>query len=244
MSKRTQTDSIALYPHPFSRAYWREAAMECTRMRSLAVAALLCALAIVIEKFNIPLGSKDLQLSMSFLVISLCSMLTGPVLAIPCGLVVDLIGIIGSPYAPHFGYTLTAVLTALVYALFLYRAKPGFLRILLARGLVNVFINTLLGSIWRIWPANWYGFSYGYWVVYSGIKNLCLLPLEVFLICMLFRALHSPLCQLNFLSPDTKAAYSKRNFVLLTVFALIGAVLVALLAIRNNQIQDFVKSLF
>ena len=244
MSKRTQTDSLALYPHPFSRAYWRDAALECTRMRSLAVAALLCALAIVIEKFNIPLGSKDLQLSMSFLVISLCSMLTGPVLAIPCGLVVDLIGIIGSPYAPHFGYTLTAVLTALVYALFLYRARPGFLRVLLAKGLVNVFINTLMGSVWRIWPVNWYGFSYGYWVIYSGIKNLCFLPLEVFLICMLFRALHSPLKQMNFLTPESQIEYQKRNFVILTVCALVGAALVIPFVIWYEQITDFVKGLF
>ena len=244
MSKRTQPDSISLYPHPFSRAYWREAAMECTRMRSLAVAALLCALAIVIEKFNIPLGSKDLQLSMSFLVISLCSMLTGPVLAIPCGLVVDLIGIIGSPYAPHFGYTLTAVLTALVYALFLYRVRPSFLRVLLAKGLVNVFINTLMGSIWRIWPTNWYGLPYGYWVAYSGIKNLCFLPLEVFLICMLFRALHSPLRQMGFLTPETQTDYRKQYFVILAVLALVSAVLIVPFAIWFDQISAFIKSLF
>lgn len=244
MSPRALATHTNLYPHPFSLAYWRDAAAECTRMRSLAVAALLCALAIVIEKFNIPLGSKDLQLSMSFLVISLCSMLTGPVLAIPCGLVVDLIGIIGSPYAPHFGYTLTAVLTALVYALFLYRAKPSFLRVLLAKGLVNVFINTLLGSVWRIWPANWYGFPYGYWVVCSGIKNLCFLPLEVFLICMLFRALHSPLRQMDFLMPETKTDYRKKQFVILAVLALVGAALVIPFAIWYNQIDAFVKSLF
>ena len=244
MSKRTQTDSLALYPHPFSRAYWREAAKDCTNLRKLTVAALLCALAIVIEKFNIPLGTKDLQFSMSFLTISLCSLLTGPVLAIPCGVVVDLIGIIGSPYDPHFGYTLTAVLTALVYALFLYRAKPTFMRIFLAKGLINVFINTLLGSVWRIWPNNWYGFSYGYWLVISGIKNLCFLPLEVFLICMLFRALHAPLCQQELLSPDAKAVYSRRSFALLTVFTLIGAALIVPLAIWYNDIDALIHGLF
>lgn len=244
MSKRTQTDPHTLYPHPFSRAYWRDAAKDCTSLRKLSVAALLCALAIVIEKFNIPLGSKDLQVSMSFLVISLCSMLTGPVLAIPCGLVVDLIGIIGSPYTPNFGYTLTAVLTALVFALFLYRAKPSFTRVLLAKGLINVFINTMLGSVWRIWPINYLGFSYPYWVVYSGVKNLCLLPLEVFLMCMLFRALHTPLCQQGFLSPDAKAVYGKRNFVLLTVFALIGAALIIPLAVWYKELKVFLQSIF
>ncbi|MCH5183802.1 MAG: folate family ECF transporter S component [Oscillospiraceae bacterium] len=241
MSKRTQTDSLALYPHPFSRAYWREAAKDCTNLRKLTVAALLCALAIVIEIFNIPLGTQGLQISMSFPAISLCSLLTGPLLAIPCGVIVDLIGISISGYGFFAGYTLTAVLTAVVYALFLYRARPSFMRILFAKGIINLFINTLLGSVWRVMQQ---GGTYGYWALLSGVKNLCLLPLEVFILCILFQALHTPLSQQNLLSPDAKAVYSRRNFVLLTVFALIGAALIVPLAIWYKDIRAFIQGLF
>lgn len=241
MSKRTPNDSIALYPHPFSRAYWRNAALECTNLRSLTIAALLCALAIVIEKFNIPLGNPSLQVSLAFPVIALCSMLTGPLLAIACGILVDLIGIIGSGYPFFAGYTLTAVLTAVVFALFLYRARPSFTRILLARGIINLFINTLLGSVWR--TALYHG-PYKVYALLAGVKNLALLPLEVFLLCIFLQALQTPLRQMNFLPPESETVYRKQSFILLAVLALVGAALLVPFAIWYDRINAFIKGLF
>lgn len=241
MSKRTQTEVPTLFPHPFSRAYWREAVKDCTRLRSLTVAALLCALAIVIEKFNIPLGNPSLQISLSFPVIALCSMLTGPLLAIACGILVDLIGIIGSGYPFFAGYTLTAVLTAVVFALFLYRARPSFTRILLARGIIDLFINVLLGSVWR--TALYHG-PYKVYALLAGVKNLALLPLEVFLLCIFLQAMYVPLRQMNFLPTGAETAYPKRNFVILAVLALIGAALLVPFAIWYDQINAFIKGLF
>lgn len=241
MSKRTQTGAPALYATPFSPAYWREAVKDCKDLRKLILAALLCALAIVIEKFQVPLGSPSLQVSLSFPVIALCSMLTGPVLAIPCGILVDLIGAIGSGYPFFAGYTLTAVLTAVIFALFLYRTRPSFLRILLARGCINLFVNTLLGSVWRV--ALYHG-PYKVYVLTSGVKNLVFLPLEVFLLCIFFRALHTPLRQLGFQTPETEITYRTRDFILLAVFALVGAALLIPFAVWYDEIQAFLKGLF
>ena len=42
---RTQK-STALYPHPFSKAYWRDAAAEMKDIRMLVVTALMVALRI------------------------------------------------------------------------------------------------------------------------------------------------------------------------------------------------------
>lgn len=241
MSNRTQTQAPALFSHPFSPAYWREAAKECQKLRSLVLAALLCALAIVIEKFQIPLGTPSLQVSLSFPVIALCSMLTGPLLAIPCGVLVDLIGIIGSGYPFFAGYTLTAVLTAVVFALFFYRARPTFFRVLLARGCINLFVNTLLGSVWRV--ALYHG-PYRVYLLTSGVKNLVFLPLEVFLLCIFFRALHTPLRQLKFQPPEAQVTYRTRDFVLLAVLALLGAALLIPFAVWYDEIQAFLKGLF
>lgn len=241
MSTQDRLANAPLYAHPFSRAYWREASADCTKLRSLVIAALLCALAIVIEKFQVPLGGPSLQVSMSFLVISLCSMLTGPLLAVICGVLVDLIGAIGSGYPFFAGYTLTAVLTAVIFALFLYRARPTFTRILLARGVINLFVNTLLGSVWRV--ALYHG-PYEVYTLTSGVKNLVFLPLEVFLLCIFFRAMHVPLRQLGFLPPEAEVAYRKRDFILLAAFALIGVALIIPFAIWYTEIQAFLKSLF
>lgn len=236
-----QTNRSTLYPHPFSLSYWKDAASECKSIRSLTFAALLCALAIVIEKFNIPI-TPTVYVSMSFLVIALCSLLTGPVLAIFCGIVVDLVGAIGSPYSFFAGYTLTAVLTAVIYALFLYRTKITFARVAVSKLLVNLLVNTLLGSLWRIMFYG--GMSYQYYVMLTGIKNLVLLPLEVFLLCAFFRALHKPLVHLGIMSASTEIRYKKRDIVLLCIGASVGIVLLILYIMFYDELKAFLQSAF
>ncbi len=236
-----QSKTRALYAHPFSVLYWKDALSECKSIRSLAFAALLCALAIVIEKFNIPI-TPTIQVSMSFLVISLCSMLTGPVLAIFCGLTVDLIGAINSGYSFFAGYTLTAVLTAVVYALFLYRAQITFARIAISKFLVNLFVNTLLGSVWRVMLSG--GMSYQYYVMLAGIKNLVLFPLEVFLICAFFRALYKPLVQLRILSASSEIRYRRKDMVILCIGAAVGVVLLVLYVMLYDEIKAFLQASF
>lgn len=229
-----------LVRHPFSRAYWKDAYKECTDFRSIFVAALLCACAILIEKYQIPL-SPGLYISLSFFVISLCSMLTGPVMAILCGVLVDLIGAIGSPYPFFAGYTLTAVLTAVIYALFLYRVQLTFFRVAVSKFCINLFVNTLLNSVWRYMML---GGAYSYHAVVAGVKNLVLLPLEVFLICTLFRALQKPLQQEGFLSAEAGIDFSKRDTVLLSVAAAVGAILLIVFASQYDAIKAFLAGLF
>ncbi len=231
----------ALYAAPCSSAYWKDAASECRSIRSLSFAALLCALAIVIEKFNIPI-TPTIQVSMSFLVISLCSMLTGPVLAIFCGLTVDLVGAINSGYSFFAGYTLTAVLTAVIYALFLYRAQITFARIAVSKLCVNLFVNTLLGSVWRVMLSG--GMSYPYYVMLAGIKNLVLFPLEVFLICAFFRALYKPLVQLRILSASAEIKYRRRDMLTLCIGAAVGVVLLVLYVMFYDELKAFLQSSF
>lgn len=228
-----------LYPHPFSLAYWKDAAKECTRIRSLCIAALLCALAIVIELFQIPLAPAQ-YLSFSFLVISLCSMLTGPIMAIYCGILVDVIGCLLSGYAFFAGYTLTAVLTAVIYALFLYRAKTTFLRIAIAKAIVNFFVNVLLGSYWRV--LLYKAMSYRAYVALSGVKNFALFPLEVFLICLFFGALQTPLRQMGFLQDEAKLRFNKKNILILYIFAGIGIALLLGLIFEYDAIKEFLQT--
>ncbi len=206
------------YSHPFSASYWRDALREHANIRSIAMAAVLCAIAIVIEKFNLPL-STTLQISLSFFAIGLCSMLTGPVMAIFCGLIVDLVGSIGSPYPFFAGYTLTAVMTALLYALFLYRTKITFWRVFAAEATINLFINAALGSMWRL---AMYGGSYDVYLVQSGLKNLVLLLPEVLLLGIFLTAVSHPLKLMGVLSSEVRIIYSKKTLLLSAVVAVIG----------------------
>ena len=236
MKKRSQT----LYPHPFSLSYWKDAATECKSPRSLAHAAFLCALAIVIEKFNIPL-SPYLQISLSFFAVALCSMLTGPVLAVACGVIVDLIGAIGSPYPFFFGYTLTAILTAVVYALFLYRGKVTYFRVQWAEILINFVINAFLGSFWRV--VLYHG---AFWVYFSlaMAKNLVLLAPEAFVLCAFLRVMTPPLKQIGILPAETEVKYGKGSLIFALVSAVLGGILVALLAVYYPQVKEFLTEAF
>ena len=50
----TKTQSTTLYPHPFSKAYWKDAASEMKSLKMLVVTALMVALRIVLKPLAIP----------------------------------------------------------------------------------------------------------------------------------------------------------------------------------------------
>ena len=232
----------SIYPHPFSGSYWKTAAKEFSSLRSVCYAALLCAIAIVLEQFQIPV-TQSLFISVSFLAISLCSMITGPVMAVPCGVIVDLIGYALHPTGPFFpGYTLTAVLSAMIYALFLYRAKLTFGRIAGAKAVVNLLINTIVGSVWRVVL---YGSSpFLYYIFSSGFKNLLLFPLEVCLICWLFRMLQKPLIHFRAIPEGTDIRMKKGHVAALIVMTLAGVACLVLFLVFYQQITAFLHELF
>ena len=219
------------YRFPVSGGYWKDALKELHNIRSLVICAILCAVAIVMEKFQIPIIPGILTVSFSFTVISLCSFITGPVLAIPCGIIVDSVGAMIFPtgYPFHPGYTLSAVLSALIYALFLYRAKLSFERLALAKLVINVFVNVLLGSVWRLAGGNFYL----YYVALSGIKNLLMFPFEVFIMTVFIRALLPSLCRLGLCDPSLKLEVSKKK-ILICALAVVLCMAVLILYLTNE----------
>lgn len=229
-----------LCKHPLSVLYWRQAAAEFSDLRSISCAAMLCALAIVIEQFQIPV-SRTLFVSASFLVVAPCSMLTGPLMAIPCGVLVDVVGAILSGYEFFPGYTLTAVLSAVIYALFLYRVRLTLFRIALGKTIVDLFINVLLGSLWRAIMENG---PYSFYVALSGVKNLILLPIEIFLLTLLLRALQKPLGQLGLLPEGAELRIERKDLILTAVVIPAFASLFALFAIYYEEIREFLQNLF
>ncbi len=235
------TESVS-YPHPFSAAYWKSAAKEFSSLRSICYAALFCAIAIILEQFQIPL-SQSLYISVSFLAVSLCSMITGPLMAIPCGVIVDLIGYALHPTGPFFpGYTLTAILSGLVYALFLYRAKLSFGRMAGAKIIVNLVINTLIGSIWRI---ALYGSSpFLYYIMSSGIKNLLFFPIEVCAMCWIFRLLQRPMTHFGLIPKESAVNMRPKHIVALIVLTAVGTACFVLFIVFYPNIKEFLQSLF
>lgn len=177
---------MQLFKTPFSAAYWKTAAAELKNYRVLVFSALMIAACIVLSHCKIPLG-ENLSLSVTFLARALCALVCGPVVVILFGAAEDTLSFFlssgGYPYFP--GYMLTTILGCMIYALFFYRAKITWRRIILAKVITNIQ-NVLLGSLWS---AMLYSKGYIYYLTTSAVKNALYLPLQILMLGFLLQAL-------------------------------------------------------
>ena len=183
---------MPIYAHPFSRAFWSDAAKETKSLKKLAFAALMIALCVMLSHVpSVPLwgGAK---ITWGFLGRSVCAWVCGPVLGLVFAVAEDLLSFFltgggGYPFFP--GYTLTTMLGVLIYALFFYRQEMTIRRIFLAKLLTNVQ-NVLLGALWS---SILYGKAYLVMASGSAIKNLIMLPFQTVILAALFSAIGSAL---------------------------------------------------
>ena len=181
-----------IYKFPISNAYWRDASQEFTKIQTITLASIFVSMTIVLESFSylIPLSFMERKIMLSFIPVAFSAMLFGPYVALTTGFIADILGFFVSssiaPVAfPFFpGYTVSAMLGAFIYSLFLYRTNISFLRIFLAKFINNIFVNALLGSLWLY---AMYGKKTFWLYLYGGLlKNIILLPFEVICLYILF----------------------------------------------------------
>lgn len=128
----------------------RHSAAQLTRTRSLAACALLLAIQVILGATSgIPLGDS-LRVSVDYLALCMTVVLFGPVPGMINGALADLLGCLLYPSGPFFpGFTLTGIVSGLLYGLFLYRRKS--LRIthfMLAKLVVMILCNILMNTFW------------------------------------------------------------------------------------------------
>ena len=195
--------STALYPHPFSKAYWKDAAAEMKSLKMLVVTALMVALRIVLKPLAIPLGPQ-LSIQTAMLATSLGAMIFGPVVAIPAAMISDTIGFMIYPTGDYFlPFMLTEIASTMIYALCLYRSKVTPTRVMLSRFFICLFVNVIMQQ-----------FIYAWWYAYIGnpeeaketilgimtlsriLKNVAMFPIESVVLTLF----------LKFLLPVTRRA--------------------------------------
>ena len=223
--------STALYPHPFSKAYWRDAAAELKDTKMLVVTALMIALRIVLKPLAIPLGPQ-LSIQTAMLATALGAMIFGPVVAIPAAMISDTVGFMIYPTGDYFlPFMLTEIASTMIYALCLYRSEVSPTRVMLSRFFICFFVNVVLQQ-----------FIYAWWYVYIGnpesakesilgimtlsriLKNVAMFPIESVVLTLF----------LKFLLPVTRRAkltycvdadmrFDKKQIVTLLVLVMIGS---------------------
>ena len=170
----------------FTYSYWKKAVQQIRNIRVLALCAVFVALQVMSSSVFVQV-SENLRIYFSFIFTALFSCIGGPVMALISGFCADIISFMLFPTgAFFFGYTLSAMLGAFIFGLFLWDTKITALKLIFSRVVITGLINILLGSIWTTML-----YSKGFWfyVTKSAIKNIALLPFEIFILIVLFRAL-------------------------------------------------------
>ena len=212
-----------LYKTPFSKAYWRDACAELKNPRMLVFAAFMIAL-----RLAIPLA-PNLKINTAFLVNAYGAMIYGPVISVIAAAISDTLGCIIWPSGVYFfPYIFLEIGGSLIFSLFLYRTKVTTTRLIFSRFTICLVINVLLNApITAAYYQFVLGKSYD-WMLWPGIiKNICMFPLESFLLAFFFKIL-MPVGKRFRLIPHDGAdlKFGKKQIVLLVCLfacAVIGA---------------------
>ena len=224
-----QTKSTALYQTPFSKAYWRDAALELKDTKILVFAALMIALRVALKGLSIPIAA-DLKINVGFFINALGAMVFGPVVAALSAAVSDTLGCLLFPSGVYFfPFIFTEMAGSLVFALFLYRARVTATRVILSRFCVDFFVNIVMTSPIMAWYYHVvFNKSYALFQLPRIFKNLALFPLESVLLILFLMAM-IPLAYRMHLGYDTgdRLLLKKRQAILLGVLFLFAAGCVA-----------------
>ncbi len=144
------SDNEYIYKTPFHKSYWEKATNEYKKLENIIMVSILISLMQIVHLITLPSGFGTLGISFGYLFFAIAGMLYGPLVGIIVGCISDTVGFMlfppGMPFNPL--YTLSAMLTGLIYGLFFYKTKITFTKIFLARLLINIVINGILGAFW------------------------------------------------------------------------------------------------
>lgn len=122
--------------------------MKKFNIHVLIQVAVLIALEIVLSRFC-SITTPVMKIGFGFVPIAVCGMLFGPIWAGVAGGVSDLIGAVLFPSGPFFpGFTISAILTGVIFGLLLRRDEKGWLRLTIAVVLNCMGISLLLNTYW------------------------------------------------------------------------------------------------
>ena len=198
-SKEREYDNHNVYRTPFHRSFFRDSLKVFKDIKSLVMIALLLALVMVCKFIPIPSGFGELGLSFAFLFLAVACMLFGPYPALIIGIISDVVGYMLMPNGDFFiGYTIQSMFACFVYALCFHKTYLTFTRAFIARVLVNLVANVVIGTISR---SIMYGLSYDatmtYLLLTSLPKNIIYLLPQSLLLFFVLKAVSRPLYHLN-----------------------------------------------
>lgn len=189
-------DNEKIFRTPFHKAYWKGQLKVFKNVRDLVILSMLFGMMLVCKLIPIPSGFGTLGLSFTYLFFSIIAMIYGPSVGLIIGIFSDVLGFFIAPTGGVFfpGYTLDAMLAGFTYGICFYKTKVTFTKCLLARFVVNMFINVICGSIWwGIINSFTMEATWTYMLVISLPKNILYLLPQSILLFVVLKAMARPL---------------------------------------------------
>ena len=150
----------------------------------LCLCSVMVAMYVVLDLFQIQLAPQ-IVISFSFIPIAITGWLFGIVPAAIVGGVSDLVSFLIKPTGAFFpGFTITGILSGVVFGLILYgtKKKSVWVRSILSKTAVTLFLNIGLNTYWTSILT-----GKAYIALLSGriIKNVVMLPVEILVLALI-----------------------------------------------------------
>ncbi|MBO5551411.1 MAG: folate family ECF transporter S component [Lachnospiraceae bacterium] len=128
---------------------WSDSFKELKKIQTIAFCGIMCALAVVINQLTtINIGSF-IRISFAELPNRIVEFLFGPAIGGIFGGILDVVKFLFNPTGPFFpGFTITSILTGLIYGGSFYHRKPTVPRVFLTVLAVRVTLVVGLNSLW------------------------------------------------------------------------------------------------
>ena len=159
--------------------------MKKLDVKTMVTCAVLIAAAIVLSRF-LSINAWNLKIGFTFVPVFLAAYLYGPLGGAIVGGIADFLGATLFPIGAYFpGFTLTCVLTGIVYGLLLHKKQTP-LRILIAVGIVQLICGLLINTYWI---SVLYGSPFEALLVTRTVQCLIMIPVEFIVIGILSKSL-------------------------------------------------------
>lgn len=217
--------SNALYPHPFSKAYWHDAALELKDTKMLVFAALIIALRVALKTLvKIPLA-PNLDITPAFLANALGAMVYGPVVGGLAAIVSDVLGVLLRGDTYFLPYVLTEISGSVIFAMFFYRQRITTTRVILSRFTICLCVNILMQTpIDILFQKVMYGQSTYVLTLPRIFKNLFMFPIESVALAVFLRVIQPITYRMKLTYTKGEAlAFTKKQVALLSALVLVGA---------------------
>lgn len=148
-----------------------------------AILGVLMALQLILGRFSFS-PTTFFRFSFTFIATVLMAVWVGPIWASVASALTDIVGtlIMGSPY--FVGFTISAILGAFIYGVFLYDQRVSLVKVIIAQVLISVIVNLVLNTLWL---TLMYKTPFLALLPARGLKELVSAPIQIFIIYIILK---------------------------------------------------------